>query len=191
MGTYVLGLDPGFAKVGWALVELLPEGERFLRMGVWETKKSVKKRNVRVADDNYQRAQILGDSLDICICDMKFPIRVVAVESMSFPRSASAAAKMALFWGVLAEQCRREFLPLVASTPQELKKAVCGVGSASKEEIQQALLSYFDDPLLTKTHLEMAKTKREHPFDALGAVVAARNSEVFKMARPKRRSPRR
>jgi crossover junction endodeoxyribonuclease RuvC len=172
----VLGIDPGFASVGIAVVRLHPVRETVMQLGVLHTAKSGVKQNVLAADDNLRRARELFDALNLHMAW----VTVICAESMSFPRNSQAAAKVAMAWGVIASLAQWKGLPIVQASPQTIKKAVCGVKSASKEDVQQALrMRYGEMPGVA----ELAKGELEHAFDALAAVVCCLDSEVVRMAR--------
>jgi Holliday junction resolvasome RuvABC endonuclease subunit len=82
---------------------------------------------------------------------------------------------------VLADVCAEQQIPMMQPTPQRIKKALTGRRDASKKDIQDALVSRYPDCEVLLGAL--AKTKREHAADALGAVVASLDSELVKMAR--------
>lgn len=179
-----LGLDPGFASLGYALVCLLPDGKRELVknkmggyvFGVWETEKSDKKRAVKASDDNVRRTRELA-RLMFSVMAADYDIKVVCAESMSFPRNSSSAQKMGLGWGAIATAIELLNLPIVQSSPQEIKTQVCGKKDASKQEIQEALSKQYGLDLD-----QFPKTSREHCFDALGAVEAAVDTEFMRLA---------
>jgi crossover junction endodeoxyribonuclease RuvC len=182
MPILILGIDPGFANVGWALVEL--DGgthkETLMGMGLIETEKSSKKQKVLTSDDNYRRAREIARA----VRQLKPRAQVLCAESMSFPRNASAAAKVAMTWGVLADFCEVEDVPLLMASPKELKRAVCADASASKEQIQKALRVRFGtrpEELLKESGIP--PSSQEHPYDALAAVVACLDSEVLRLLR--------
>ena len=173
---YVLGLDPGFASLGYALVALHPVRETILSMGVIRTSKSTAKQGVLAADDNLRRARELWSLIN----QQLTAVEVICAESMSFPRNSQAAAKVAMSWGVIAALAEQRGLPIVQASPQAIKKSLCGVKSASKEEVQAALTARYGAlPLDPK----VPKGEHEHAFDALAAVVCCLDSEVLRMAR--------
>jgi crossover junction endodeoxyribonuclease RuvC len=172
----VLGIDPGFSSLGYAVVQIHPVRETVLEIGVIHTEKSGAKRNVLAADDNLRRARELFQALNPKMAW----VRAICAESMSFPRHAPSAAKVAMSWGVLAALAEFRGLPIVQASPQEVKKAVCGAKSASKEEVQQALQMRYGSPPGME---EISKGDMEHAFDALAAVVCCLDSEVVRMAR--------
>ena len=187
----VLGLDPGFANTGWAVVELHPNGEvRIKALGLIETEKAGKKQQVLASNDNFKRAREVSKHIRALLyvpteSDAGVPYRlyvqVICAESMSFPRNASTAAKMAMCWGVVADICEDEGLPMLMATPKEIKKAV-GSEDTSKEAVQAALRSRFgedfDEALVASG---LPKSKHEHPVDALASVVACLDSETLRL----------
>jgi len=106
----------------------------------------------------------------------------IAAESMSFPRNAGSAAKVAMTWGILSDLCHIYQLPMVQATPQEIKKTLCDNKSATKTDIQNALERLYSDqfsPFMRST----PRGQWEHGFDSIGAVVTCLNSDVIRMAR--------
>ena len=66
----------------------------------------------------------------------------------------------------------------------EIKKALTGKGGSSKEEVMAALDKMFQNvPKKMLNALELAETKREHPYDSLGAIVACWHTDPMRMAR--------
>lgn len=183
--TRILALDPGFASLGYAVVELRPiaEGPAVVRghtveLGVIRTKAAGKKRRVRAADDNVERCRELSVALGALLTAHR-PIAIVA-ESMSFPRSSSVAAKVAMAWGVIVDRATVLGLPIVQATPQEIKRAVAGDRSASKEDVGKAVLAS-----VVGVHALLQPIPapvREHPIDALAAFIASLESEPIRMA---------
>jgi Holliday junction resolvasome RuvABC endonuclease subunit len=197
----ILGIDPGFASVGYAVVSFEPDhnyvgvmrsgGTQVPVMGTIRTEKSDKKRSVKASDDNLRRGREIHSALSFLMgpkpdthpaIPFKFGgeplnIQAVCVESMSFPRSASTAQKIGITWGIISAVSGWFDVPIVQASPQEIKKQVCGAKNASKENVQETLAGRFDIDLVL-----FPKTLREHPFDALGAVIACQDSEVIRMA---------
>lgn len=183
--AYVLGIDPGFASIGYAIVAIGPDADRDcpVKMGLIKTSKSSAKRNVRASEDNLDRAKEIAAELQKLLT--LYPATLICAETMSYPRNAAAAAKMAMCWGVLAAIAQQKHLPLTQASPQEVKKAVCGKKDASKTDVQQALGALFPAQLTGSGHLcsKVPPSAQEHPYDALAAVIACRDSEVFLLAR--------
>lgn len=177
--SIILGIDPGLASFGVAVVELLPEGERVLALEVIRTAKSAAKHDVLAACDNVRRARELAAALESIIRE-RCPV-AIAAESMSFPRSSSVAGKMCLAWGVVSALAEEHGLPVVQASPQQVKAAVVGDKSASKLDVESALLRRYGNAIEALVHVPDGQ--REHAFDSLAAVVASLGSDVVRMAR--------
>lgn len=196
-GLTLVGFDPGFAALGYAVCvcDRTPEGQRrfrVMRMGLLRTEKSDAKRGVRAVDDNFRRTREIavgvervlrvgtphaGVSLGLA------PARVVCAEAMSFPRSSSVAAKVAMTWGVIATLVTLRELAVVQATPQEVKKALCAQTKASKEDVRAAIEKRFGADLSGRIYdadgaVMTRRDRFEHPYDALAAAVACLDSEV-------------
>lgn len=180
----VLGIDPGFAAFGYAVAEVVTTGHgiRVLELDVIRTAKSTAKRNVRTTDDNVRRAREIALHINAVLDGYAPPFIAVCAEAMSFPRSSSVAAKVALAWGVVAGICEARLLPLLQCTPQELKQAVCGRKTASKEDVELALKERYGADVIDDHVVGLGKL-REHPIDALGAIHACLNTNEIRMAR--------
>lgn len=185
---YVLGLDPGFASVGYAVVRITRDSEQPVKLGIIRTEKSSGKRNVRASDDNLERAKEIAAELQAIV--RQYDVKLICAETMSYPRNAAAAAKMAMCWGVLAALAHQHSIPVAQATPQEVKKALCHKKDASKEEVQEAVrrvfTGFFSEEVKPGVPLPLSnipKSLWEHPCDALATVVACRESEVLLLVR--------
>lgn len=170
----VVGMDSGLASFGWVVAEYREwtggEGvrPRFLRGGVLTTKPS---KDVRKGVDSSNRARHLFFELREKL--LIESVDCIAVESLAFPMGR-------VQWSVISGLGRARGLvdalavvmraDLYEATPQELKKALTGVSSASKAEVEERLLMHHPEvgPLLDS----VGKTKREHLADACAAVIA-------------------
>lgn len=172
---FVVGIDPGFASCGVTVAELLAETELVYLMDVITTEKSSKKRSVRASEDNVTRAIKIFNDLHNLI-----PRKTIAfcAEAQSWPRNASASAKVGIAWGVICAVAEDLGIPILQATPKEIKKCVCGKGTASKLEVQEALVQRYGSLPLPKQ-----KGKREHVCDALGAIVTCLDAPAIMMAR--------
>lgn len=184
----VLGLDPGFASIGWAKVRIYSRTEEVIALGVFHTEKSTKKQGVLSVEDNVRRTrEVACFFAEMCINRNlhKERVTVVCAESMSFPRNASAAAKVAMSWGALVATLERcGDLPLVQASPQEVKLAVCGRKDASKLDVLQALRARYGAKFDRACNAAgCPPSMLEHPVDALAVIVACLDSEVVRLAR--------
>lgn len=184
-----LNLDPGFSHMGWSVTILPRSGNpndvKLKAMGVIETKKSDKKQRVLSADDSFRRARELASELHVLI--ENWTPAVVCYEAPSFPRNASTAAKLGMGYGVIAAVIelvsKRRGIPAVSVSPQDLKRAVCGKASASKDEVTDAcrfMLKHQDPAAIPWFEYNVSSSQRNHGWDSLGALFASLNSDVIR-----------
>jgi len=185
----VLGIDPGMAAFGVAVVDL--SANKVLRLDVIETAKSDKKRGVRASDDNLRRAQeiVVGlkkiirsyDSDHVMPCGHYGGTSFAAIcaESMSFPRNSSSSAKIGYSWGIIATIADHLGLPIVQASPQEIKKTLCGRKDASKDDVEDAVRALY---VGAKVEARIKKSFHNHAWDALSAVASCMESDVLKLA---------
>jgi crossover junction endodeoxyribonuclease RuvC len=172
----VLGIDGGFASMGIAAVALGSSSESLHRAWVVRTEKSSAKLGVRSADDTARRARELAHELEAAIA--KHRPGAIAIESPSWPRNAGVAAKMGVAFGVVFALAAKHGLPLVMASPQDVKRAVCGSKTASKDDVIGAIELRFPEVEWPKQ-----KTLIEHAADAVGVVLACLDSDALQMAR--------
>jgi Holliday junction resolvasome RuvABC endonuclease subunit len=180
----IAGIDPGFSNLGLAAFEFcLSKGLSPLELVYVGTKKSTKKRGIREKSDEMRR---LGEIRDAFI---EFTNRwrpdVYAFEECPNVRNASSSRKIGTAWGgcyCLATQ--EPGVIALEYSPTHLKTVVTGDKKASKELMQKTLLKRFPDLPLP----DVAKTKIEHPIDAVAACVAAsEDPSVVALAQAMRR----
>lgn len=175
----ILSLDVSMTATGWVIVEheeapgSIPT---LLDCGVIQTEKMSTKENVSTTADSMRRAVKINNTLRDAMASQKFDL--VVVEAMSWPRNAGAAIKMAMAWGAIAPLIRD--YPLIEVGPQALKLAVAASKSATKKEVEAGVRKLI--PAISSELLETLIPKRalrEHCWDALGAVLAARKTEKW------------
>jgi len=188
--AFAMGVDPGFATMGLTLVQLNrdPMYDEVLTLQVFRTQKSSKKQKVLAADDNVRRCRELVRYTRPWIKEQGgAELVVICAEAMSFPRSSSAAAKVAMAWGMITTFAELHNLPILQASPKEIKKATTGRTSATKEEVEEALQIKYrmkpKDKVVSEFYRSVPKSAREHAWDALGSVVACQESETVRLAR--------
>jgi Holliday junction resolvasome RuvABC endonuclease subunit len=180
----ILGLDPGFASFGWAVVEIGRRRELDVpvALGVIETEKSAKGAGARVVDDHVRRMRTISQVLAY-VQRMHGPFVVAGAESFSPPRSSSVAAKVAFAWGVLVHHLDVAGTPLLQVSPQEVKLALTGERSASKVEIIERALALYGAPAARLLEALRPKDLHEHAADAMAVTIACADAELVRLAR--------
>lgn len=174
----IVGIDPGFAAIGYCTLGIdMSHALRLEQFGVFTTQKSDKKRRTLAVEDNVRRAIEIATFFCKLVSDDTIAI---CAEAMSHPRNASAAAKVAMTWGVIATVAHVRSIPIFQASPQEVKIDSCGRKSASKEDIQAAMRERHDSTRTLET--KIPKALREHCFDALAAAETCIKGDSLRVA---------
>jgi len=170
----ILGIDPGIAGTGIAVIEL-GRRVRLVEMGSVRTLPSGRKAKLRQADDDASRLRIILAAIVRAIDDHG-PC-VVAYETPLGSKGVRAAKSLAyVIGGVVTLAAERE-LAVMSVTPGEAKAEATGAKTASKAEIEAALCDRLDLP---SDLVPVAKVDREHAFDALAVALVASRSELVR-----------
>lgn len=122
----VLGIDPGYAIVGYGGIEYCNNRYRALGYGAITTN----------AGQNFDlRLEIIynrmNDILDKCMPD------VMAVEKLYFQNNQKTAIDVAQARGVILLSAKLKGVPIFEYTPLQVKTAVTGYGKAKKEQVME------------------------------------------------------
>jgi len=120
----VLGLDPGLALTGWALIEGGGGRVTLKGAGVWSTPAHL---------DQGRRLLALWDSFGELVATE--PPQAVSLERLYFSRNVSTAMAVSQARGVLVCAAAKASIELHEYTPGEIKQAITGSGSAPKQQV--------------------------------------------------------
>ncbi len=136
---FVLGIDPGVSRCGYGCVEGRPGAPpRAVAAGVLTTPPS---------DPLPERLAVLDRELRRLVADLH--PSVVAVERLFFQTNARTAMSVGQASGLALAAAAQAGCEVVQYTPNEVKQAVAGYGSAPKEQVQrmvQSLLRLAEAP---------------------------------------------
>ncbi len=134
-----LGIDPGTATTGYGLVRLEPDGSLLaVKYGVISTPKNT---------PAPERLVMLYDQLQELLREHK--PETAAVEKLFFQRNITTAIAVGQARGVMLLSLAQAGLDVFEYTPNEIKQAVAGYGSAGKRQVQEMvrmLLTLEDIP---------------------------------------------
>lgn len=170
---YVLGIDPGFASMGWAVISFGGDGPACEEAGIIKTKRDpIQSKH----DDNLYRIQKIAQSLEKI--EATFNPAFVACEAMSWTRHANADRAVAMAWGAIGTALLE--VPIIQISPVDVKNRLCGMKTASKALVEERVKDRILD---AGEWLErIAKTQRNHVADAMAAALACSEHTSFKMA---------
>ena len=178
----ILGVDLGFASIGTAIIQVYrsPEPIVIEDAEFFSTAPSTAKLKIRVVDYALLRLEEIGGFFEMRM--MSPHLMAIACEAPSYNQKASTQSKLGLayVYGVLREGARREGLPLLQATPQEIKKHLLGSGAkSSKEDVQRRVQSLFP---ASQSIWPGAKGKSVHCIDAAAAAIVCASSREVQLA---------
>ena len=149
-GMIVLGIDPGYALMGWGVVEMRGSAMRLIDYGCVET-------SPPAPMQHRLRTLQLGvkSLLDIYKPDD------VAFEELFFARNVTTALMVGAARGAAIIAATEYTENLYEYTPMQIKQAVTGYGKADKKQVQQ----------MVKLLLNLHETPK--PDDAADAIACA------------------
>jgi crossover junction endodeoxyribonuclease RuvC len=160
----VIGIDPGIANTGFGVIRT--SGERMVALdgGVIEIPSDLSPE---------QRLIRLHDSVGELI--RWHEPKAMALEELFFGRNVSSAVSVGEARGVTLLAAARHALPCFDYTPQAVKKAVCGSGSADKGQVQRMVASLLGLP---------EPPAPDHAADAFGVAICHAGSAGARDAVP-------
>ncbi len=146
----ILGIDPGFATVGYGAVRYHNNKFTVLQYGVIKTAagQPLSTRLLEISND-------LGTLIDLYKPD------AAAVEELFFKTNITTGIQVAHGRGIILLECARRKIPLYEYSPPQVKQAVVGYGSAEKKQVME----------MVKLILGLEKIPR--PDDAADALAIA------------------
>ena len=121
----ILGIDPGYAIVGFGVVEKLGHNVRVIDYGVITTPKE---------DSMPIRLQSIYDSL--CALIDRYKPDCMAIEELFFQNNQKTAINVAQARGVVVLAGKQKIGKLYEYTPLQIKQALTGQGRAEKQQVQ-------------------------------------------------------
>ncbi len=124
----VFAVDPGFGRIGFALVEkAIPKNNViFSECFVTPTNKS-----------QSQRIAMVGDRFEQLLD--RFKPKIVVLEKLFFSKNKKTAMRVAEVRGMLIAQTIQRGLELQEYTPAQVKLAVAGSGNADKKQMMKMI----------------------------------------------------
>lgn len=124
----VLGLDPGFGRLGFGVLDVRGQGANLVEFGCWETSAKL---------PFAERLAELAANIRLLIRRTK--PQVVAVEELFFCKNLKTAINVAQARGAIILLAQESGLPIVEMTPLQVKQSLCGYGRAEKGQMQKMI----------------------------------------------------
>jgi len=129
----ILSVDPGYGRVGFAILKQEDGKEVVVFSECFETSKE---------DNIYTRIKQVGERMDNLINE--YNPSVVVVEDLFFSKNTKTAMRVAEIRGVLLFSGLKKGLKVVEFKPNQIKVAVAGNGQANKNDVKFALQKFFN-----------------------------------------------
>ena len=146
----ILGIDPGFATIGFGLIAADRGSVQMLRYGAITTPAGM---------DFPQRLQLIYDDMTELLNLLKPD--AVSIEELFFNTNITTGIQVAHGRGVILLACTKYGVPIFEYTPLQVKQAVAGYGRAEKRQVMD----------MTKRLLHLEKIPR--PDDAADGLALA------------------
>lgn len=146
----VIGIDPGIAKIGFAVIE--NKGNKVIDYGCITTSKE---------NNTGERLEKISQEISKLI--KQYKPKVLAIENLYFFKNLKTAMPVSQAKGVILLTASQNKIPVFEFTPLQMKMAVTGYGRAEKKQVQKMI----------KLQLNLKETKdkgkrQDDAIDALG-----------------------
>ncbi|MBI5022848.1 MAG: crossover junction endodeoxyribonuclease RuvC [Candidatus Magasanikbacteria bacterium] len=149
----ILGIDPGFGRMGFGIIDVTGGKMKMVDYGCLETHKG---------EEFSERLFCLIKHLRELI--IKYKPTAVALEELFFFKNLKTAINVAQARGAVMLQIKESKLPLVELTPLQVKQSLTSYGRADKKQMQK----------MVQVILKLKKMPRpDDAADALAIAIAA------------------
>ena len=122
----ILGIDPGFAIVGWGVIEYRSNILRPVAFGAITTQAHT--------DFNLRLQQIYDDTVELL---QQAKPDAVSIEKLYFTTNVTTGIQVAQARGVILLAVQQAGVPIYEYTPLQVKTAVTGYGKARKHQVME------------------------------------------------------
>ena len=129
----ILGIDPGYAIVGYGIIEYKASRFRVIDYGAITTPAGLKPE---------RRLEMIYDALSALI--EKYKPDDMAVEELFFTNNQKTAIMVAEARGVIVLCAKKHGVNLAEYTPRQVKQAVVGYGRAEKKQVQSMVTMFLN-----------------------------------------------
>ena len=155
----ILGIDPGYAIVGWGVIEYTANRFSVIAYGAVTTEAKT---------PFNERLETVYDGIRDII--NKYNPEALAIEKLFYNTNAKTVIDVAQARGVILLACQLQGIPVFEYTPLQVKQAVVGYGKAEKVQVQK----------MVKTILNLEKVpKPDDTADALAIAICHTNHSGY------------
>lgn len=129
----ILGIDPGYGRLGYAIIDVVRGRPKAVTYGVITTPKGVS-----------MPERLLEIAADVRGVIGKYKPERLVIEELFFAKSATTALKVAEVRGVIFLLGAEAGIEVVEVKPNAVKLALTGYGKADKRQMQDMVKVVFD-----------------------------------------------
>ena len=135
----VLGIDPGYAIVGWGVVEYI--SNRFAPIGYGAV--------ITEKDTPFEQrlVEIYESVFDIC---KRYQPEALSIEKLYYQHNQTTVIGVAEARGVILLAAAQCGVPIYEYTPMQVKQAITGYGKAVKKQVQEMTRILLHLPAIPK-----------------------------------------
>jgi crossover junction endodeoxyribonuclease RuvC len=164
----ILGIDPGYGRLGWAVVEQQGSALRAVGYGCHETP----------AEQPFEQRLLSVHQFVAGLMQEHAP-QQVAVEQLYFAKNAKTAMQVAQARGAILVAITASGTPLCELQPVHVKQALAGTGAATKAQVQAMVQRLLGLP---------APPKPDDAADALALAILALRTAPLRVLQEKAQS---
>jgi len=131
----ILGIDPGFGRMGCAILKKTGSGDNLIYSVCLTTDK-------KLSYD--KRLLFLGKEIKKIIS--KFKPNVIAVEKVFFFKNQKTALQVSEVRGIIFYLAASKKIPVKEFTPLQVKMSLTGYGRAEKQQVQKMVQAILNPP---------------------------------------------
>ena len=120
----MLGIDPGYGRIGIAVVEKTNQGDRLIHSECFETDNKL---------PHPKRLLMLGEKIKETI--EKYEPQKLALETLLWSKNVKTAMQVAEARGVILLEAARKNILIFEYNPNQIKLAITGYGKSDKKQV--------------------------------------------------------
>ena len=149
----ILGIDPGYGRMGIAILEKKDGKEILLHSECFETSEKL---------PHPERLALISEKLKLVI--EEWEPTILGLETLLFSKNVKTALKVAEARGVIISEAAQKRLRVQEFNPNSIKLAVTGYGKADKKQMIQMVSMIFNIK---------GKNKLDDEYDAIAVALTA------------------
>lgn len=154
----ILGIDPGYGRVGIAIIEKTNRGEKLIHSECFETDSKL---------PHFQRLLLIGEKIKKII--KKYQPNQIAVETLLWSKNKKTALQVAEARGVILLESARSNITLREFNPNQIKLAVTGYGKSDKKQVINMVEKLVK--LWPKPSINSGRERHDDEYDAIAIAI--------------------